>query len=102
MAKKDQTESQDAPETVDGQAIETPEDRMRQDVDVAAAAEPAGRATKLYYAGDPDDPNGYFFAGIPLRDLDEAETAVLTDDQYRDATESKLYRTSKPRSASKE
>ncbi len=103
MAKKqEQQDPQDGPQTVDGQVIEAPEDRARDDIDTTAAAEPAGRAERLYWAGDPDDPNGFHFAGIPARDLDEYETAALTEAQYQDATESGLYRTSKPRAASKE
>ncbi len=92
MAKKQEQDAQGAPETIDGQVIEAPEDRARDDIDMTAAAEPAGRAERLYWAGDPDDPNGFHFAGIPARDLDEYETAALTDDQYRDATESGLYK----------
>jgi hypothetical protein len=46
------------------------------------------------------------FAGIPTRDLDKSDIDALTDEQYRDATESGLYvapaaRTSSSTSSSK-
>lgn len=47
------------------------------------------RAKSLKWIG-PVKGNGtprFFLTGIPARDLTEAETALLTDQQYRDCTE---------------
>lgn len=41
------------------------------------------------------------FPGVPTRDLDENDVKELTDDQYRDATESGLYVAPAPAAAKK-
>lgn len=43
------------------------------------------RATSLRYSGG-DPVYGTSVAGVPARDLDDADIAALSDDQYRDAT----------------
>ena len=62
------------------------------------------RPKALYYAGDGSE----FFAGVPARDLDEADVAALTDDQLRDVTADNprtgkpLYLTTKPTASDRE
>ena len=57
-----------------------------------------GRATELRWKGKRNgagEPLAYI-ASIPARDLDAAETAALTEEQYADAVGSGLYAEAAP------
>jgi hypothetical protein len=44
------------------------------------------RAQRLIYQGKEGDRRGDYFVGVPARDLEEGDIALLSDEQYADIT----------------